>query len=198
LFYKSLLTLFALMLVTWSPPVYANEGQYETLLQKVKTAAKKMIASKNKCSVKNFQTNQILPFTSDGCSMFPDGEWKHCCFAHDATYWVGGTQVERYEADLLIKKCIAQSGHPVIARIMYRGIRVGGRPSTGRSYRWGYGWSYPIGYRKLNFEQLQSAQNMWQAYELLDLGCERTDITEAREGICASVEEMRRLMSERI
>jgi len=39
----------------------------------------------------------IKPFTSDGCSMFPDGTleqkelWLSCCTAHDYAYWQGGT-----------------------------------------------------------------------------------------------------------
>jgi hypothetical protein len=44
-------------------------------------------------------------FKSDGCSLFPDGDLEHrdlwcdCCFAHDITYWRGGTQQERKQAD---------------------------------------------------------------------------------------------------
>jgi hypothetical protein len=39
----------------------------------------------------------LAPFTSDGCSVFPDGTalqqslWLQCCRAHDYAYWKGGT-----------------------------------------------------------------------------------------------------------
>jgi len=38
----------------------------------------------------------IKPFTSDGCSAFPDGTlkqrelWLSCCTAHDIAYWKRG------------------------------------------------------------------------------------------------------------
>ena len=38
----------------------------------------------------------IAPFTSDGCSSFPDGTpanqslWLECCVRHDLAYWRGG------------------------------------------------------------------------------------------------------------
>mgnify|MGYP000542505184 FL=1 len=47
----------------------------------------------------------IKPFTSDGCSAFPDGTfkqktlWLSCCTAHDYIYWQGGTYEERLDAD---------------------------------------------------------------------------------------------------
>jgi len=40
--------------------------------------------------------DELKPFTSDGCSDFPDGTltqkdlWLECCTAHDFTYWKGG------------------------------------------------------------------------------------------------------------
>ena len=40
---------------------------------------------------------QLQPFTSDGCSAFPDGTmadnelWLACCEKHDLAYWQGGS-----------------------------------------------------------------------------------------------------------
>ena len=38
------------------------------------------------------RTGQVPPepFTTDGCTWFPDGEWQSCCVDHDVTYWCGG------------------------------------------------------------------------------------------------------------
>src|SRR5262245_15908951 len=44
------------------------------------------------CVLKRGETNlPPYPFTTDGCSTFPDGAWKSCCVTHDYAYWCGGT-----------------------------------------------------------------------------------------------------------
>ena len=54
----------------------------------------------------------IAPFTSDGCSAFPDGTpsqktlWLECCYEHDYAYWKGGTREERAEADQALRACV--------------------------------------------------------------------------------------------
>src|SRR2546426_8536514 len=30
------------------------------------------------------------PFTTDGCSLWPNGPWRSCCIEHDVLYWCGG------------------------------------------------------------------------------------------------------------
>src|SRR5271169_6094597 len=40
---------------------------------------------------------ELKPFTTDGCSDFPNGTpehqdlWLTCCIQHDLAYWMGGT-----------------------------------------------------------------------------------------------------------
>ena len=95
---------------------------------------------------------EIKPFTSDGCSAFPDGTyeqkqlWLACCTVHDKAYWRGGTYQQRLNADLALKNCVAEVGEPLIAELMLAGVRVGGSPYWPTKFRWGYGWSYPHGY----------------------------------------------------
>ena len=97
----------------------------------------------------------IKPFTSDGCSSFPDGTFEHnqlwlsCCTAHDYAYWQGGTYHERLVADKELQQCVAKVGEPHIANLMLAGVRVGGSPYLPTSFRWGYGWSYPRWYKVL-------------------------------------------------
>lgn len=97
----------------------------------------------------------IKPFTSDGCSSFPDGTFEHnqlwlsCCTAHDYAYWQGGTYQERLVADKELQQCVAKIGEPHIANLMLAGVRVGGSPYLPTSFRWGYGWSYPRWYKVL-------------------------------------------------
>ncbi|MGR9091395.1 MAG: hypothetical protein ACU85U_12520, partial [Gammaproteobacteria bacterium] len=69
--------------------------------------------------------NQHLnPFTTDGCSAFPNGTrahqnlWLHCCTAHDIAYWQGGTRDERRAADFALRACVRATGETTIANVM--------------------------------------------------------------------------------
>jgi len=104
----------------------------------------------------NVNAEKIKPFTSDGCSLFPNGtfeqkeRWLFCCTAHDYAYWQGGTSEERLISDNQLRQCVAKTGQPKTARLMLVGVRVGGSPYFPTSFRWGYGWSYPRGYKALS------------------------------------------------
>lgn len=85
-----------------------------------------------------------LPFVSDGCSCWPDGDWVECCVRHDLAYWVGGTREQRKAADLDLKHCVAEErGHPFMGYAMYLGVRPGGVWWLPTPFRWGFGWDYP-------------------------------------------------------
>jgi len=105
------------------------------------------------------QAETIEPFTSDGCSVFPDGTfaqkelWLSCCTAHDYAYWQGGTYEQRLTADKQLQQCVANVGESQIAYLMLTGVRVGGNPYLPTSFRWGYGWSYPRFYKPLTAEE---------------------------------------------
>lgn len=104
-------------------------------------------------------STELHPFTSDGCSAFPDGTWDQntlwltCCTAHDFAYWKGGTYKQREEADRELQACVSQAGKPHISMIMLVGVRVGGTPFLPTTFRWGYGWKYPRVYRELTAEE---------------------------------------------
>ena len=73
----------------------------------------------------------LKPFTSDGCSLFPDralisgDDWCDCCFEHDIAYWRGGTRAEREAADAALRDCVAEKtgdrAFAAAARISTRG-----------------------------------------------------------------------------
>jgi len=104
---------------------------------------------------------ELQPFTSDGCSRFPDGTlqrsdlWRSCCEAHDLAYWRGGTREERAAADAELQRCVAATGENEIAGIMLIGVRLGGSPWWPTPYRWGYGWPWLRGYQPLSSKELQ-------------------------------------------
>ena len=112
----------------------------------------------------------IKPFTSDGCSQFPDGTYQHrdlwlkCCTAHDQKYWAGGSYDERLQADLALRSCVQSVGEPAIAELMLAGVRVGGSPWWPSSFRWGYGWSYTHGYRVLSSDELKQVHKLKNEY----------------------------------
>lgn len=60
--------------------------------------------------------------TEDHCTMFPDGDWNHCCQKHDADYLM---QVDRTQADLELLFCVAEVNTPV-AVIMFIGVSLMG------------------------------------------------------------------------
>ncbi|WP_415635988.1 hypothetical protein [Pseudoalteromonas distincta] len=103
----------------------------------------------------------IKPFTSDGCSSFPDGTiqhkklWLACCTAHDYAYWQGGTYKERLKADKVLQHCVANVGETNIANLMLAGVRIGGSPFIPTTFRWGYGWSYPRLYQALTADEIK-------------------------------------------
>lgn len=112
----------------------------------------------------------IKPFTSDGCSSFPDGTlaekdlWLKCCVIHDKSYWQGGTKQQRLDADVALKRCVESVGKPRIADLMLAGVRVGGSPHWPTKFRWGYGWEYPKGYVELSKIEKKQIAKAWQTY----------------------------------
>jgi hypothetical protein len=45
-------------------------------------------------------------FKSDGCTLFPDGNYCECCVDHDKDYYFGGTGKERWRSDKRLYKCV--------------------------------------------------------------------------------------------
>lgn len=90
--------------------------------------------------------------------------WQDCCVQHDKLYWRGETDngyEKRLAADRGLQRCVVnvgrarstelakeydldaeqvQQGFEIAAQLMYRAVRLGGRPCTVFPWRWGYGW----------------------------------------------------------
>ncbi len=114
---------------------------------------------------------ELKPFTSDGCSLFPDAslissdDWCSCCFQHDLAYWRGGTAEERKAADQQLRDCVQEkTGDRALATMMYDGVRFGGSPYFYNWYRWGYGWSYDRKYQVLTSEEKEQADRLEKEY----------------------------------
>ena len=84
---------------------------------------------------------RVMPddFVSDGCSMFPDGDYRDCCVVHDKAYYFGGTRSERLAADNKLYQCVRSKGHKYIAPTMWLGVRLGGVSFLPTTFRWGFG-----------------------------------------------------------
>jgi hypothetical protein len=116
--------------------------------------------------------DDLKPFTTDGCSSFPDGTieqaslWESCCIRHDFAYWQGGTYEERLAADEELESCVAGVGEATIASLMLAGVRVGGTPYLPTSYRWGYGWPFMRGYKPLTAEEKLEVRKELELYQI--------------------------------
>ena len=86
------------------------------------------------------------PFTTDGCTLSPDGSWQSCCVEHDMAYWCGGSAEERRVTDALFRACVTDHGGRALAALLYWSVRVSGNPWLPVYWRWGYGWAWPRGY----------------------------------------------------
>lgn len=106
------------------------------------------------------ETNQLKPFISDGCSLFPDGTmskptlWRHCCIAHDYDYWQGGTKQQRVASDQRLEACVNDATGFGLGYMMYFGVRFGGSPTLATPFRWGFGWQNNRGYQPLTPQKL--------------------------------------------
>ena len=89
------------------------------------------------------------PFKSDGCTLAPRLNFKHCCIAHDRAYWMGGTRAQRKETDIAFRNCISAAGHPALAQLYYAAVRAAGSPMLPVPWRWGFGWPWPKGYDEI-------------------------------------------------
>lgn len=86
----------------------------------------------------------VLPadFKSDGCSYFPDCDYRICCVEHDKEYFVGGSWKQRWRSDKKLYKCVAAKKgfqHKIIAPVMWFGVRAFGVPWLPTPFRWGFG-----------------------------------------------------------
>lgn len=105
-------------------------------------------------------SEQFTAFTSDGCSFFPEGtkleknKWIKCCVIHDMEYWIGGTEKLKLAADKRLKQCVASKDAEVIAKMMFQGVQIGGRPQYQTDFRWGYGWNYNRGYLPVHKKEM--------------------------------------------
>jgi hypothetical protein len=111
---------------------------------------------------------EIREFKSNGCSLFPDGEYFGCCFVHDFAYWAGGTFDERRTADRLMRNCIMEvSTGRTRAIFMWGMARIFGFPDLPTGFRWGHGWPFA---HRTNYSEL--------------LPPEREQVEDTRRGIC--------------
>lgn len=111
-------------------------------------------------------------FTSDGCSLFPDGtlsdqsRWCDCCFNHDIAYWRGGSAEERKSADSALRACVFErTGNQTLAATMYEGVQAGGSPMFPAWYRWGYGWKYGRGYKPITEKEQEQINESLVLYQ---------------------------------
>ncbi len=115
--------------------------------------------------------SDLQGFSSDGCSLFPDGtikdrnKWCGCCLSHDIAYWQGGSAGDRKTADEALRDCVFErTKDKALAETMFLGVRAGGHPAFPTWYRWAYGWPYGRGYKPLSEAEKQQAKERLDEY----------------------------------
>ena len=118
-------------------------------------------------------SSELKPFTTDGCSVFPDGTiqeqslWLECCIQHDLAYWKGGTLEQKNSADNELETCVKKLGKKKIAKVMKLGVDTGGSAYFPTPYRWAYGWPYLRGYEPLNQKEKKEVKKQLERFELI-------------------------------
>ena len=88
------------------------------------------------------RTEPPADFTGDGCTLFPDGNYRECCYRHDLDYFRGGTEKERRDSDKRLYRCVrSKKGwqNEIAAPLMLFGVRVFGVSFLPTPFRWGFG-----------------------------------------------------------
>lgn len=79
---------------------------------------------------------------SDGCTWFPDGNYRDCCVAHDREYFSGGSWTARWRSDKKLFQCVAAKPkfyNKLLAPVIWLGVRAGGVPWLNAKFSWGFG-----------------------------------------------------------
>jgi hypothetical protein len=64
---------------------------------------------------------------TDGCTFSPDFSFSVCCIAHDINYSDHPAGISRAGADKELRRCIASTGHPLLAWLYWSAVRIFGR-----------------------------------------------------------------------
>jgi len=104
-----------------------------------------IIAVLTASAIAQMPSTRVMPaeFRSDGCSMFPDGNYRACCVVHDEAYYFGGTNAQRKAADQELFECVRGKGHKYLSKMMWLGVRIGGVSFLPTPFRWGFGNNWP-------------------------------------------------------
>lgn len=125
-------------------------------------------------STESFASNsQLSQFETDYCTNYREGTssnpylWKHCCLIHDMYFWAGGNKQNRYDADVELKTCIANTGARREAQLMYLAVRAGSySPIKYPKRKWNHGWDDRGNYQSLSQQDIDKVESeLFSGYE---------------------------------
>lgn len=105
-----------------------------------------VICQTNRTAVVSKFGDMPADFKSDGCTWFPDRDYRDCCVEHDKAYYFGGTIKQRKAADDDLYRCVLDRVGPkrkFTAQFMWAGVRLFGISFLPTPFRWGFGNKYP-------------------------------------------------------
>jgi hypothetical protein len=98
-------------------------------------------------------------FASDGCTWFPDGNYRDCCVAHDLEYYAGGNWKARWRSDKKLFLCVARKSklyNKLVAPAVWLGVRAGGVSWLKARFSWGFGKKKKYAEKVLKRRKIQS------------------------------------------
>ncbi|MGI8670008.1 MAG: hypothetical protein ACR2J3_09225 [Aridibacter sp.] len=97
----------------------------------------------NESDTKKTKLTENQPdYQSDGCTFFPDGNYRDCCVAHDKDYYKGGSWKERRASDKHLYSCVRNKKgwkNKFAAPVIWVGVRAFGASFLPTTFRWGFG-----------------------------------------------------------
>ncbi|MFL5786230.1 MAG: hypothetical protein ACJ76H_16545 [Bacteriovoracaceae bacterium] len=109
--------------------------------------------------------DRLVAFQTDYCTGIPEGTptnptaWKNCCLMHDMLFWSGGDKNDRDEADLGLRKCVADKGYPNLSWIIYEAVRLGSySPIKFENKKWNFGWPDRPEHQKLTSQDIDQVE----------------------------------------
>lgn len=114
----------------------------------------------------SFAQEELAPFETDFCTGYIEGTldnpeaWKLCCVEHDMFFWAGGSKEDRKKADLNLRACVEESGHPKHAALIYYSVRLGSySPIKFSGKKWNFGWPFRPTHQELSNDDLDQIED---------------------------------------
>ncbi len=110
-------------------------------------------------------TSTLEPYRTDGCSVPRDlssETWTDCCTAHDFSYWMGGSLIDKRRADAQLVSCISSKG--IASRFAAKIFEL--LPERFSKNHWGSKWHPSRPNQALTEDEIKQVEQYKASFEL--------------------------------